>query len=330
VRADAGLCLTKAWIGVNTGRLDEVQGWIETAEQAAGEAPEDRVVASGIASLREIHRYMEGDVARAVEAGRRSVEQGETPWRPVGCPVLGIALFWSGQAGEAAEELEQAVQLARSSGNYLAVVHASAGLAAISAEEGDLDAAESVAAGALDLADQRSLSDHWATAMARVVRGRAFERRGQIERAGAEIERAAELSREGVAAVETAYALLSLADTRQEGAPGEAAALAAGARGIVERCADPGILTDMLARTERRLHPVARVRAGAPSAPDRLTERELDVLRLLPGGLSQRAMGEALYLSLNTIKTHVRGIYRKLGVESRGQAVERARELELI
>ncbi|MGH2821636.1 MAG: LuxR C-terminal-related transcriptional regulator, partial [Thermoleophilaceae bacterium] len=131
--------------------------------------------------------------------------------------------------------------------------------------------------------------------------------------------------------VETAYTLLSQAETRKlQGAHGEAAELAAEARGIVERCADPGILTEMLARTERRLHGAPRVPAGAAPAPEELTDRELDVLRLLPGGLSQRAIGEALYLSLNTIKTHVRGIYRKLGVETRDEAVERARELDLI
>jgi LuxR family maltose regulon positive regulatory protein len=331
VRDDPGLCLTKAWIGVNTGRLGDVKRWIEAAERAAGRAPPNPVIESGVASLREIHRYMDGDVGQAVEAGRRSVERGQTPWRPVGCPVLGIALFWSGEADEAAQELEQSVRLAHSAGNYLAVIHASAGLAAIEAEGGDLEAADAVAAEALDLAEERSLTDHWATAMARVVRGRALEQRGKIERAGAEIERAAELSRDGVAAVETAYSLLSQAETsRLQGAPAQAAELAAEARAIVERCADPGILAEMLARTERRLHGSPRVRAAAPSTPEELTERELDVLRLLPGGLSQRAIGEALYLSLNTIKTHVRGIYRKLNVQTRDEAVERARELELI
>src|SRR4051812_19823540 len=93
VRAEAGLCLTKAWIAVNTGRLDEVAAWITAAERAGTDEP---VLESGVASLQEVHRYMDGDVERAVQAGRRSVERGQTPWRPVGCPVLGIALFWSG------------------------------------------------------------------------------------------------------------------------------------------------------------------------------------------------------------------------------------------
>lgn len=86
-----------------------------------------------------------------------------------------------------------------------------------------------------------------------------------------------------------------------------------------------------MARTERKLQLASSVRAGDadPSAQE-LTERELQVLALLPTELTQREMGAALYLSLNTIKTHVRGIYRKLNVGRRDEAVKRARGLELI
>jgi LuxR family transcriptional regulator, maltose regulon positive regulatory protein len=329
VRADPGLCLTKAWIGVNTGRLDEVRRWIEAAQRAAADGGRaDQVVESGIASLHEIHRYMDGDVRGAVEAGRRSVERGETPWRPVGCPVLGLALFWSGEPGEAAAELDGAVHTARASANHLAVVHATAGLAAIRAEGGDMDDADGLARAALALAEERSLDAHWATAVARVVRGRALEQSGEAERGGAALERATEVSREGVASIEIAYTLLAQAEARRSrGAAGEAAGLTAEARRVVERCGDPGILTEMLARAEQALRAPAR----APRAEtDELTERELAVLRLLPGERSQRGIGEALYLSINTVKTYVRGIYRKLGVGTREEAVARGRERGLI
>lgn len=331
IRADAALCLTRAWIGVNTGHLDQVEAWVEAAERAAENTGGGREVEAGIASLREIHNYMDGDVGEAVEAGRRSVERGDTPWRPIGCPVLGIALFWSGRAGEAAEELERSVDLARSAGNYLAVIHASAGLAAIRAENGDLEDAQRTAAEALELARERSLGDHWATSMARVVEGRGLTQRGQLDDAGAAIERGAELSREGVAAVETAYALLSQAEAAQLTGDGDSAAvLAREARGIVERCPDPGILTEMLARTGRRLHLAPRPRTEPANPAGEMTDRESAVLQLLPSELSQREIGAALYLSLNTIKTHVKSIYRKLGVDTRDAAVDRARELELI
>ena len=54
------------------------------------------------------------------------------------------------------------------------------------------------------------------------------------------------------------------------------------------------------------------------------------ILRVLASDLTQREIGAEVYLSLNTIKSHTRSIFRKLGASSRGQAVARARELELI
>jgi LuxR family maltose regulon positive regulatory protein len=329
VASRASLCLTKAWISVNTGRLDEVARWIDAAERAGADEP---VLESGVASLQEIHRYMEGDVERAVQAGRRSVERGETPWRPVGCPVLGIALFWSGRPGQAGAELGAAAHTARASGNHLAVIHASAGLAAIRAEDGEFGAADAVAEAALTLAEERGLAEHWATTMARVVHGRALEQRGRVAEAGDAIDRGVELSQGGVATVEIAYARLAQAEARQlRGDPDGAAEALQHGRNAIDRCAAPGILRDMLARTERRLHLASPVRANADSAAlEDLTERELDVLRLLPGTLSQREIGDALYVSLNTVKSHARSIYRKLNVDTRDEAVARARRLGLL
>jgi LuxR family maltose regulon positive regulatory protein len=61
-----------------------------------------------------------------------------------------------------------------------------------------------------------------------------------------------------------------------------------------------------------------------------LTDRELAVLHLLDTDLSQREIGAMLYVSLNTVKTHVRGIFRKLDASSRREAVQRARALGLL
>ena len=47
---------------------------------------------------------------------------------------------------------------------------------------------------------------------------------------------------------------------------------------------------------------------------EELSDRELSVLRLMSGDLSQREMGNHLYISFNTVKTHSKHIYRKLGV----------------
>ncbi|MCY4727431.1 helix-turn-helix transcriptional regulator [Nocardioides sp. STR2] len=61
-----------------------------------------------------------------------------------------------------------------------------------------------------------------------------------------------------------------------------------------------------------------------------LTERELDVLRLLQGSMSLHEISVELYLSPNTVKSHARAVYRKLGAHSRADAVRRARHLTLI
>ena len=76
-----------------------------------------------------------------------------------------------------------------------------------------------------------------------------------------------------------------------------------------------------------------RIAAGPPpsmSLTGQLTEREATVLRLLPGTLSMREIGQQLDLSQNTIKTHAQAIYRKLGVSARSDAVQKAREIGLI
>jgi LuxR family maltose regulon positive regulatory protein len=58
-----------------------------------------------------------------------------------------------------------------------------------------------------------------------------------------------------------------------------------------------------------------------------LTERERDVLRFLPSRLTMREIADELFISVNTLKFHLKLIYRKLGVSSRAEAAEVARRL---
>ena len=72
-------------------------------------------------------------------------------------------------------------------------------------------------------------------------------------------------------------------------------------------------------------------RRGEPERlPEALTESEIRVLRYLPTNLSQPEIAGELGLSLNTVSTHVRHLYAKLGAHRRGEAVERARRLGLL
>jgi DNA-binding CsgD family transcriptional regulator len=74
-------------------------------------------------------------------------------------------------------------------------------------------------------------------------------------------------------------------------------------------------------------------RAPRPSSAQSaalLTDSELAVLRFLPSHMTNQEIAEALFLSINTIKTHLSSVYRKLGVANRRQAIAQGRRLELL
>jgi LuxR family maltose regulon positive regulatory protein len=78
-------------------------------------------------------------------------------------------------------------------------------------------------------------------------------------------------------------------------------------------------------------HELAKTPTRQHTGPtEQLTARELAVLRMLPLRMSNREMAAQLYISVNTLKTHVRAIYRKLDVPHRSAAVHRATALQLV
>jgi LuxR family transcriptional regulator, maltose regulon positive regulatory protein len=68
----------------------------------------------------------------------------------------------------------------------------------------------------------------------------------------------------------------------------------------------------------------------AQSLTEPLSQRELEILRLIAQGLSNREISGRLFLALNTVKGHNQKIYSKLQVQSRTEAIARARELDLL
>jgi LuxR family maltose regulon positive regulatory protein len=83
----------------------------------------------------------------------------------------------------------------------------------------------------------------------------------------------------------------------------------------------------------RLLAAVGTTETGSRTAPaliDPLSERELDVLRLLGTELNGPAIARELTVSLNTMRTHTKNIYTKLAVTNRRAAVRRAAELDLL
>jgi LuxR family maltose regulon positive regulatory protein len=71
---------------------------------------------------------------------------------------------------------------------------------------------------------------------------------------------------------------------------------------------------------ERSSHPQSEI----------LSPRELEILYLIADGLTNEQIANRLYLSLYTVKAHVRNIFGKLGASNRTQAVARARELSIL
>ena len=69
---------------------------------------------------------------------------------------------------------------------------------------------------------------------------------------------------------------------------------------------------------------------AAPLQEGLLTERELEVLRHIARGRSNQEIADTLFVSLNTIKTHTNNIYGKLGVKRRTQALDKARQMNLL
>jgi LuxR family maltose regulon positive regulatory protein len=102
-------------------------------------------------------------------------------------------------------------------------------------------------------------------------------------------------------------------------------ALAMGLTGELLRSSPP---TDVSAQFAEQLSEALRVVHSEIAAP--LSERELAVLALLPSLLSGSEIAGELTVSVNTVKSHIRSIYRKLGVSSRRDAVRLAQERKLI
>ena len=90
-------------------------------------------------------------------------------------------------------------------------------------------------------------------------------------------------------------------------------------------------MTAPILPAESRVSPVPQP-GPAPEQPliDPLSERELEVLRLIAEGLTNREIAARLTVVIGTIKAHTSNIYSKLGVSNRTQAVTKAQELNIL
>jgi LuxR family maltose regulon positive regulatory protein len=325
------LCFAAAMVTSHMGRFGEAERWLEAADRAphlaAGEVPEPPLEA-----LRAWLRMLRGDVDGTIAAARRGVTPDPAAALPAQL-LLGGALWWAQQLGEAKALLETASRMAEAAGLAGPASFMLGVRAAIEFEQGDAAQAELLAGEALELTRRAGLEEHPFAAAAHIVTARTRACQGALSEASAQIERGIQLAERVNAWHIEIYGVLALAEIRR-GAhePAAARRLLARARAIVGALRDADELAGArIEQAERtlRLRPT-RARNGDGAPFWELSERELAVLRLLASKLSQREIAGELYVSFNTVKTHTRAIFRKLGVVSRAEAVKRARELGLL
>jgi LuxR family maltose regulon positive regulatory protein len=315
------------------GEQEEMLQWLDLAEDAPRYNPDGNAqLAEQVTVLRSTAWERLGDMRESRKlAAELAPLDGSSFWHALAASNLGAAAHWLDERAEAVKLFTTALELNREQ-IAMVSVFARAQLALLAADGGDWRACAADVEAGFDLVHARGLEEYWQCSLLHVARGRLLLHDRGLGEARSELERAAALARRGVGIVELAYILVTLAELlREVGDRREARERVLEARELLSRAPEPGTLVPRLvAKAESGLRLVLRHSGARPFVTDELTAREEAVLRLLPSGLSAREIGSELGISRDTIKTHTKSIYRKLGASSRRDAVARARELDLI
>jgi len=333
VNSDGPLLLVKAWISAVYGRGEERARFLALAEDSSheGRLPDGTAsVAAGVAILRAVFAYR--GVQSILEAARQAAELDPEQTSPQAALVrlgLGQGLYLSGDTSGARKSLVEALPQIRV-GQPLLRIGVLSLLSIIAVDEGHLEEAKSLAREAVALVDRFELQGIPQAVQAYIALGRVLTEGGDLADAQVELEKALSVRRRfpALSPWATVLGLLALAPVhRRRGERAKARAVLAEARAILEASQDGGIFPELFERQERTLR-ARRQRNGHLNGE--LTEREWAVLHLLNGELSTHQMGESLFVAPSTVRTHIKSIYRKLGVSSRKEAVEEAHVRELI
>jgi LuxR family maltose regulon positive regulatory protein len=331
------LALARAGVSRAMGRpQEEVEPWLERVEQAARETADRRERAelmAGVACQRSMLRLGQCDVGEAVRLARAAVAMRPdgSPEAPSDSYFLALCLFWTGAGREAETRLREYLDTVPPGELDVRRVYAMALLAIANAQRGELDVAERLVEGAVSTTEARGQTEHPPTQVVYVALGMVLLARGDVEGAEDWLEHAATLARRGADRIEIAHATVWLGRSRVRAGDVGGAAEALDAT----RAALAGALVPALVGLVETLEAELR-EAPAPAAPDPgadgepLSPEELNVLELLPTGLTYREIAERLALPLETVRADGRRVRRKLGAVTRGEAVTAARRLELI
>ena len=253
--------------------------------------------------------------------------------------TLGRVLWIQGNYGQARARLQESRAAARTLGARDIAARASQGLGWVALADGDLEGADALLEESL--AEFQELGDRWWSLRGICGLGHVAARRGAHAAARLRFEEGLETARELGDPMLEAGCVEGLAGAH---GPGLAAGLLGAAERLRERAgaAWPAFVQVDSERSAQRARDAlgeerfaaewARGRAmGAaeilrdsrpaqPGHPAGLTLREVEVLRLVAAGLTDAQVAERLVLSVRTVHSHVRSIYRKLGVSSRSAA----------
>jgi LuxR family maltose regulon positive regulatory protein len=316
------------------GERDEVLRWVDLAAQAPTNNPGDDVaLGEEVTVVRAAAWQLLGDMRQAEQlAGRLAPLDGSSVWHSLAACLLGTSARSFDANDEGQVLFDTALKLGSSSPNFIVSTIALGRLALIAADRGDWRGCTDKVNAAFDVVHAHGLEEYWICSSAHIARGRLFHHDRLSADAHAELQRAVNLARRGAGLVELSYALTTLAELRRElGDYRAARELVREARELLSRAPEPGTLAPRLVhQSERALRLVVDLSGARPVVIDELTAREQAVLGLLPTGLSAREIADELGISRDTVKTHTKRIYQKLGVSSRRSAVARGRDLGLL
>ncbi|HEX3804025.1 MAG TPA: LuxR C-terminal-related transcriptional regulator, partial [Solirubrobacteraceae bacterium] len=330
---DGRLCLVQARTALTVGERAEVLRWVDLATQAPTNNPgDDAELGEEVTVVRAAAWQLLGDMRQAEElAGRLAPLDGSSIWHSLAACVLGTSARFFDANDDAQALFDAALDLGGSR-NFIVSTLSLGRLALIAADRGDWRGCRAKVDAAFDVVRANGLKEYWICTSAHVARGRLFRHNRRPTEARAELDRAVGLARRGAGLVECSYALTTLAELLRElGDRRAARELVLEGRELLSRSPEPGTLAPRLVeQLESALRLIVDVSGARPVVIDELTAREQTVLGLLPTGLSAREIADELGISRDTVKTHTKRIYQKLGVASRRDAVARGRDLGLL
>jgi LuxR family maltose regulon positive regulatory protein len=333
VRSNRWLTLAAAWLGLQTGDPDRMTRWILAAEEHAGADWTSRIASDGYAACVAAICVVVGDrgLERCIELCR-GAQLGlprDSGFRAAAFHNEGVALTLTGRLKAGRASLEQAERLGRALEVPVIEANALAWQGMLALLTDDWARGAPLIARAADLVRQHRLerlatSANCVTAVAllQAARGNKDEARvtlGTALRLTSRVSQIAPWFAVAGRLVQARTAILL-------GDGALARTLCSEAKDHMSPDLTGALLSDFLADTETMLHSLQHQRVSAAA----ITAAELRVLQFLPSRLTFQQIGEHLFLSQNTIKTHSLSIYRKLGVSSRDEAVARAQSLGLV